>query len=98
MPNLTQKIQVSNKHFTDFFGAPNSLYIYFTPILVSKILEIINGLKNKRSTGHGEIRQGLHNRQNYYQEQVCFLHCPGGKAMLGAFMSSKVIQQHAFLV
>ena len=50
-PNLVQSIQPSNNQLSTFLEHPNPKSIFFVPVLVTVVMDIVNNLKYQKTPG-----------------------------------------------
>ena len=53
------QIPMSNTHYTQYLGRPHSRSIYLDPVTPGDIINIMNKMKGKSSTGHDSISSKL---------------------------------------
>ena len=53
------QIPMSNTHYTQYLGRPHSRSIYLDPVTPGDIINILNKMKGKSSTGHDSISYEL---------------------------------------
>ena len=54
-PNLSEQINTSNGHFTQYLSTPSEKSLFLNPTNVHEILDIVKSLKSSRSSGFDGI-------------------------------------------